>query len=224
MTNTEGQVGEVEILCYLSRNMTSSNERTTHGDIIIVAGAAWLRLGRTRPDHVQVVALAEQAMFAAVAELTLVAAVAELTLVAAVAELALVVAVAELALVAAVADMALVTAVAELALVAAVADLALVTAVAELALVAAVADMALVAAVADIALVAAVDEVALVVAVAEMALIRNSIPYTINNLPKQVASKIRTHSQTGFKTYAKHFFIESYQETCTRLNCCVCSV
>ena len=54
-------------------------------------------------------------------------------------------------------------------------------------------------------------------------LIRNSIPYTINNLPEQVTSKIRTHSQTGFITYAKHYFIQSYQETCTRLNCFVCS-
>ena len=33
-------------------------------------------------------------------------------------------------------------------------------------------------------------------------LVRNSIPYTINNLPEQVVSKIRTRSLTGFTTYA----------------------
>ena len=40
-------------------------------------------------------------------------------------------------------------------------------------------------------------------------LVRNSIPYTINNLPEQVVSKIRTHSLTGFTTYANFFFIYS---------------
>ena len=54
-------------------------------------------------------------------------------------------------------------------------------------------------------------------------LVRNSIPYTINNLPKQVVSKIRTHSLTGFTAYTKHFLIQSYEENCTLLNCYVCS-
>ena len=36
-------------------------------------------------------------------------------------------------------------------------------------------------------------------------LVRNSIPYTINNLPEQLVSNIRTHSLTGFTTYEKHF-------------------
>ena len=54
-------------------------------------------------------------------------------------------------------------------------------------------------------------------------LVRNSIPYTINNLPKQVVSKIRTHSLTGFTAYTKHFLIQSYQENGTLLNCYVCS-
>ena len=52
-------------------------------------------------------------------------------------------------------------------------------------------------------------------------LVRNSIPYTINNLPEQVVSKIRTHSLTRFTTYAKHFCIQSYQESCTLSNCYV---
>ena len=37
-------------------------------------------------------------------------------------------------------------------------------------------------------------------------LVRNSIPYIINNLPEQVVSKIRTHSLTGFTTYAIFFY------------------
>ena len=46
----------------------------------IVAGAG-LRLGRTRPEHVQVATVAEMALVVVVAELALVAAVAELALV-----------------------------------------------------------------------------------------------------------------------------------------------
>ena len=62
--------------------MTSPNGRTH----CIVAGAG-LRLGRTRPEHVQVASVAEQALnliVAAVAEMapTLVAAVAKLALIA----------------------------------------------------------------------------------------------------------------------------------------------
>ena len=45
--------------------MTSSNGRMTH-----VAGAGW-RLGRTRPEHVHVATVAEQALFVAVAEMAL---------------------------------------------------------------------------------------------------------------------------------------------------------
>ena len=54
----------------------------------IVAGAG-LRLDRTRPEHVHVATVAEQAMFVAVAEMTLFAAVAEQALFVAVAEMAL---------------------------------------------------------------------------------------------------------------------------------------
>ena len=102
MTNTEGQVGEVQIMCWLSRKIISSN-----GGRYIVAGAG-LRLGRTRPAHVQVATVAELALAVAVAEMALVTAVDELALAVAVAEMALVAAVAEMTLVAAVAEMALV--------------------------------------------------------------------------------------------------------------------
>ena len=102
MTNTEGQVGEVQIMCLLSRKIISSN-----GGRYIVAGAG-LRLGRTRPEHVQVATVAELALAVAVAQMALVTAVDELALAVAVAEMALVAAVAEMTLVAAVAEMALV--------------------------------------------------------------------------------------------------------------------
>ena len=54
----------------------------------IVAGAG-LRLGRTRPEHVQVATVAELALVAAVAAMALAVAVAEMALVTAVAEMAL---------------------------------------------------------------------------------------------------------------------------------------
>ena len=49
--------------------MTSSNGRTTHSDIVslLVLGCD----GRTRPEHVHVATLAEQALFVAVAEMAL---------------------------------------------------------------------------------------------------------------------------------------------------------
>ena len=49
--------------------MTFSNGRTNRGDCI-VAGAG-LRLGRTRPEHVHVATVAEQALVAVVAEMAL---------------------------------------------------------------------------------------------------------------------------------------------------------
>ena len=53
--------------------MTSSNGRASLGDIIegLVVGAG-LRLGKTRPEHVQVATVAEHALFAVVAEMALV--------------------------------------------------------------------------------------------------------------------------------------------------------
>ena len=68
--------------------------RTIHGDItsLLVLGCdfagAGLRLGRTRPEHVQVATVAELAV--AVVELALVAAVAEMTLVTAVADMTMI--------------------------------------------------------------------------------------------------------------------------------------
>ena len=60
--------------------MTSSNGRTTRGDIasLLVLGCDWV--GRTRPEHVHVATVAEQAMFVAVAEMALFVAVAEMAL------------------------------------------------------------------------------------------------------------------------------------------------
>ena len=51
--------------------MTSSNGRTTHGDIssLLVLGCDCL--DRTRPEHVHVATVAEQAMFVVVAEMAM---------------------------------------------------------------------------------------------------------------------------------------------------------
>ena len=67
--------------------MTSSNGRTTHGDIasLLVLGCD----GRTQPEYVHVAAVAEEAMFVAVAEMALFAVVAEQALFVAEAEMAL---------------------------------------------------------------------------------------------------------------------------------------
>ena len=71
--------------------MTSSNGRTTRGDIasLLVLGCDWAGLEWTRPEHVHVATVAEQATFVAVAEMALFAVVAEQALFVAVAEMAL---------------------------------------------------------------------------------------------------------------------------------------
>ena len=63
--------------------MTCSNGRK-HGDITCIVAGAGLRMGRTRPEHVQVASVAEHALVDAVAEMApaLVVAVGELALVA----------------------------------------------------------------------------------------------------------------------------------------------
>ena len=69
--------------------MTSSNGRTTRGDIVslLVLGCDWA--GLDLHEHVHVATVAEQAMFVAVAEMALYAVVAEQALFVAVAEMAL---------------------------------------------------------------------------------------------------------------------------------------
>ena len=69
--------------------MTSSNGRTTHGDIASLLVLGCDCMGRTQPEYVHVSAVAEEAMFVAVAEMALFAVVAEQTLFVAVAEMAL---------------------------------------------------------------------------------------------------------------------------------------
>ena len=66
--------------------MTSSNGRTTRGDIasLLVLGCDW-----AGPGHVHVATVAEQAIFVAMAEMALFAVVAEQALFVAVAEMAL---------------------------------------------------------------------------------------------------------------------------------------
>ena len=54
--------------------------------------------------------------------------------------------------------------------------------------------------------------------------IRYYIPnLVINPPPPSIKDKIFTHSYHGFSTYAKSFFINSYQEHCTKPNCYICN-
>lgn len=49
------------------------------------------------------------------------------------------------------------------------------------------------------------------------------IPITINNFPSEVLDKIDTHSLQGFAGYVKAFILQTYQETCTIVNCYICN-
>ena len=52
--------------------------------------------------------------------------------------------------------------------------------------------------------------------------IRHSVIQTVNNMPDNVIDKIRTHNLKGFSTYAKNYFISTYETTCEIANCYVC--
>ena len=43
---------------------------------------------------------------------------------------------------------------------------------------------------------------------------RHSVIQTVNNMPDNVIDKIRTHNLKGFSTYAKNYFISTYETTC----------
>ena len=44
--------------------------------------------------------------------------------------------------------------------------------------------------------------------------IRHSIIQTVNSMPDNVIDQIRTHNLKGFSTYAKNYFISTYETTC----------
>ena len=52
--------------------------------------------------------------------------------------------------------------------------------------------------------------------------IRHSVIQTVHNMPDNVIDKIRTHNLKGFSTYAKNYFISTYETTCEIANCYVC--
>jgi len=52
--------------------------------------------------------------------------------------------------------------------------------------------------------------------------LRHNLPLLLNNLPEIVKEKFISHSNQGFVNYVKLYFLQSYEVTCTRLNCYVC--
>ena len=53
---------------------------------------------------------------------------------------------------------------------------------------------------------------------AEMCL-RYNVIRVVNNSPLCILDKLNTHSLTGFANYAKHIFIQKYQDKCIIQNC-----
>ena len=53
--------------------------------------------------------------------------------------------------------------------------------------------------------------------------IRYYIPTLLNNMPSCISDKIHTHSYSGFSRYIKSFLLSQYSETCTIINCFVCT-
>ena len=52
--------------------------------------------------------------------------------------------------------------------------------------------------------------------------IRHGVIQTVNSVPDNVVDKIRTHNLKEFSTYAKNYFISTYETTCEIANCYVC--
>ena len=53
--------------------------------------------------------------------------------------------------------------------------------------------------------------------------IRFKIPELIENLPTCITEKISTHSIQGLSNYAKNYFLNQYEESCSLLDCYVCN-
>ena len=53
--------------------------------------------------------------------------------------------------------------------------------------------------------------------------IRYDIVKVVNSTPAIILDKIQTHSLQGFAGYIKHTIFQSYQETCTIVNCYICN-
>lgn len=53
--------------------------------------------------------------------------------------------------------------------------------------------------------------------------IRSDLPRTINATQSHIIDKVDTHSLSGFSWYIKQMTLQSYQNTCTIVNCYICS-
>ncbi len=52
--------------------------------------------------------------------------------------------------------------------------------------------------------------------------IRYDIPTVINRTPNNIIATIYTHRLQRFYGYIKQYFLQSYQENCTLINCYIC--
>ena len=52
--------------------------------------------------------------------------------------------------------------------------------------------------------------------------LRYNLPFLLNNIPTVVQEKLNTHSLQGFAQYTKLYFLQNYQDSCTRQNCYIC--
>ena len=52
--------------------------------------------------------------------------------------------------------------------------------------------------------------------------LRYNVIRVVNNSPLCILDKLNTHSLTGFANYAKHIFIQKYQDKCIIQNCYTC--
>ena len=53
--------------------------------------------------------------------------------------------------------------------------------------------------------------------------IRYDLPMVINKTPREILSKIDTHSLRGFAGYIKQYYMNSYQVNCTIPHCYICA-
>ena len=52
--------------------------------------------------------------------------------------------------------------------------------------------------------------------------LRHNLPFLLNNTPTIVKEKLNAHSLQGLAQYAKLYFLQNYQDSCTRPNCYIC--
>ena len=52
--------------------------------------------------------------------------------------------------------------------------------------------------------------------------LQHNLPFLLNNIPTIVKEKLSTHSLQGFAHYAKLYFLQNYQDSCTKQNCYIC--